>query len=58
MNRFVDPTPVAKEREGFVQGGVEKMKEDGFTKSTSVHQFGTQVDSTATIRRLAPYVSR
>ncbi|KAF6016462.1 PPP1R32 [Bugula neritina] len=56
--RFTDPTPKGKAREGFVQGGVETMKQDGFTKSTSVHQFGPDVDSTATLRRLAPYVSR
>lgn len=56
--RFTDPTPGGKAREGFVQGGVEVMKDDGFTKSTAVHQFGPEIDSTATLRRLAPYVSR
>lgn len=58
MHRFQDPTPMGKEREGFVQGGLEKMKDDGFTKSTAVHQFGPDINSTDTIRRLAPYVAR
>ena len=49
---------MGKEREGFVQGGVDPMKPDGFTKSTSVHKFGEEVNSTARLRSLAPYVGR
>lgn len=56
--RFKDPTLVGKEREGFVQGGVDPMQPDGFTKSTAVHNFGPDVNTTQTLRNLAPYVAR
>lgn len=49
---------MGKEREGFVQGGVDPMKQDGFTKSTAVNSYGNEGNSTETLRRLAPYVAR
>lgn len=53
-----DPTPVGRDREGHTRGAVQTQKPDGFTKSTAVHSHGPDVQSTATLRRLEPYVSR
>lgn len=59
MTRFgPDPTPYGKDREGHTRGGIQQQKPDGFTKSTSVHSHGPDIQSTETLRRLEPYVSR
>eukprot|EP00105_Crassostrea_gigas_P022711 XP_011442325.1 PREDICTED: protein phosphatase 1 regulatory subunit 32 isoform X1 [Crassostrea gigas] len=59
LTRFgQDPTPVGRDREGHTRGAVQTQKPDGFTKSTAVHSHGPDVQSTATLRRLEPYVSR
>ena len=57
-SRFYDKTPMGKDREGHCKGGVQYQKPDGFTKSTAVHAYGTEVDTTDTLRRLQPYVAR
>lgn len=53
-----DPTPVGQDREGHTRGSVQTQKPDGFTKSTAVHSYGPDVQTTATLRRLEPYVAR
>ncbi|XP_046574794.1 LOW QUALITY PROTEIN: protein phosphatase 1 regulatory subunit 32-like [Haliotis rubra] len=58
MTRFTDITPMGMEREGHCRGGVQQQKPDGFTKSTSVHVNGADINTTDTLRRLEPYVSR
>ncbi|KAK3096952.1 hypothetical protein FSP39_005069 [Pinctada imbricata] len=59
MTRFgPDPTPVGKDREGHTRGDVQLQKPDGFTKSTAVHSYGPEIQTTETLRRLEPYVSR
>ena len=56
--RFWDRTSKNMDREGHTWGGIQPQKEDGFTKSTSVHSYGPDVNTTSTIRGLEPYVSR
>ncbi|XP_046360732.2 protein phosphatase 1 regulatory subunit 32-like isoform X2 [Haliotis rufescens] len=58
MTRFNDITPMGMEREGHCRGGVQHQKPDGFTKSTAVHGNGADINTTDTLRRLEPYVSR
>ncbi|XP_052807278.1 protein phosphatase 1 regulatory subunit 32-like isoform X2 [Mya arenaria] len=58
MTRFMDRTEQGKDREGHCRGGLQDQKPDGFTKSTAVHSYGPELDTTHTIRRLEPYVSR
>ena len=53
-----DPTPEGKDREGHTRGAVQGQKPDGFTKSTAVHSYGPEIHTTATLRRLEPYVAR
>ena len=57
-NRYVDRTPQGIDREGHTWGGVQDQKRDGFTRSTNLHDLGPEVDHTAALRRLEPYVSR
>ena len=56
--RFNDRTERGVDREGHCRGGVQTQKRDGFTKSTSVHAYGPDFDTTQTIKRLEPYVAR
>ena len=56
--RFADPTPYGLERDGHCRGGLQTQKPDGFTKSTAVHSLGPDINTTATLRRLEPYVAR
>ncbi|XP_045197133.2 protein phosphatase 1 regulatory subunit 32-like isoform X1 [Mercenaria mercenaria] len=58
MTRFRDRTEVGVDREGHCRGGLQDQKPDGFTKSTSVHSYGPEIQSTETLRRLHPYVAR
>lgn len=58
MTRFRDRTEVGLNREGHCRGGVQDQKPDGFTKSTSVHSYGPEIQSTETLKRLHPYVAR
>ena len=43
---------------GHTRGHVQTQLPDGFTKSTSVHQFGPEVDSTVILREQKPYQAR
>ena len=54
----MDRTDRGRDREGHCGGGLQDQKRDGFTKSTAVHSYGPEINSTQTIRRLEPYVSR
>lgn len=58
MTKFDDPTLKGKAREGFVEGGAQVQKADGFTKSTQVHSYGTELNTTAALRAMHPYVAR
>ena len=53
-----DPNPLERDREGHTRGGVQTQKPDGFTKSTAVHSYGDDIQTTATLRRLEPYVAK
>lgn len=57
-DRFQDVTDFGKDREGHCRGGLQRQKPDGFTKSTAVHSYGNDLNTTATLRCLEPYVSR
>ena len=50
--------PKGKARAGRTFGNVMDQLPDGFTKSTSVHSYGPDIDSTAQLRTLHPYVAR
>lgn len=56
--RFYDITPQGKDREGYIVGGIQPQLPDGFTKSTKVASYGSDIETTATLRRLNPYVAR
>ncbi|CAH1799400.1 unnamed protein product [Owenia fusiformis] len=56
--KYYDITPKGKDREGYVVGGIQPQLPDGFTKSTKVATYGPDVETTATLRRLHPYVAR
>jgi len=56
--RFQDRTPQGNDREGHVWGGVMKPREDGFTRSTSLHSHGPEINTTTTLRNIEPYVAR
>ena len=48
------------DRAGHTWGGVQPLKADGFTRSEGVHTgtLGQEGNTTATLRRLEPYVAR
>jgi protein phosphatase 1 regulatory subunit 32 len=56
--RFTDRTPQGIERMGHTWGGVQPQKSDGFTRSTGVHNYGPNYNSTSVMRNLEPYVAR
>ena len=56
--RFQDKVPKGLDRHGNTWGGVQPQLPDGYTKSTQVHDFAPDTNSTATLRRLEPYVGR
>ena len=56
--RFGDNAPRGKDREGHTWGHIQRQKTDGFTKSTQVHSYGADINATATLRRLEPYVAK
>jgi protein phosphatase 1 regulatory subunit 32 len=56
--RFLDRTPQGNDRQGHVWGGIMIPREDGFTRSTTMHNHGPQINTSETLRRLEPYVAR
>ncbi|XP_038073706.1 protein phosphatase 1 regulatory subunit 32-like [Patiria miniata] len=56
--KFYNMNPKGKARAGRTFGNVMDQLPDGFTKSTAVHSFGPELDSTAQLRQLHPYVAR
>lgn len=58
MTKFLDRNPEGKDREGHTWGSVQRQKADGFTKSSRVHDFAEDRNSTAILRNLEPYVAR
>lgn len=58
MTRFIDRTAVGKDREGHCRGGVLDPRPDGFTRSTTVHNFGPEINATSNMHNLEPYVAR
>jgi len=58
MTKFIDRNPKGADREGQTWGGVMRQQADGFTKSTNVHKYGNEANSTATLRNLHPYVAK
>ena len=43
---------------GNVQGNVMERLDNGFTKSTSAHRFGPELNAKEEIQKLEPYVAR
>ena len=43
---------------GHTWGGVQRQKEDGYTRDVRNFPQGLNVDTTATLRRLEPYAAR
>jgi len=58
MTKFLDRNPKGLDREGHTWGGVMEHQPNGFTKSTAQHSMGDDINSTAALRRLEPYVGR
>ena len=58
IRRYFDKTPKHEQRMGNVKGNVMERLENGFTKSTTVHKLGPDLDPKEEIRRLQPYVAR
>jgi len=58
--RFQERTQQGAEREGHVWGGVMRPRDDGFTRSTTLHSHAhaPHVSATSTLRQLEPYVAR
>ena len=56
--RYLNKVPHGVDRQGHVWGGIHKQKPDGYTKSTGVHGYGPDLNSTAHRRGLEPYVGR
>lgn len=56
--RFYDMNPKGKARAGRTFGNIHDQLPDGFTKSTAVHAFGPELDTTEQLRKLHPYVAR
>jgi hypothetical protein len=38
--RFIDTTPKGRDREGYIVGGVNGSKTNGFTSNTNIHEPG------------------
>ena len=56
--RFLDRNPQGIERAGHTWGGVQRQKEDGYTRDVTAFPTGPNYDATATLRRLEPYAAR
>ena len=58
--RFYDHTPQGEDRLGHTWGGVLNPQVDGFVRGTTMDTktLGEHMNSTATLRRLEPYVAR
>ncbi|XP_002740326.1 stabilizer of axonemal microtubules 4-like [Saccoglossus kowalevskii] len=56
--RFWDMNPKGKARAGRTFGSVMEHLPNGFTRSTAVHTLGDDIDTTAQLRHLHPYVAR
>ncbi|XP_070541928.1 stabilizer of axonemal microtubules 4-like [Ptychodera flava] len=56
--RFWDMNPKGKARAGRTFGNVKDKLPDGFTRSTAVHSYGPELDTTGQLRNLHPYVAR
>jgi protein phosphatase 1 regulatory subunit 32 len=58
QNRFIDRTATGADREGHTWGGTFPPKDDGFTRSTRVHNPGPPLNSNAVLQNVNPYVGR
>ena len=56
--RFYDKNPNGEARMGRTRGEVMTQLPDGFTKSTSVHSYGPDLNTTVQLRGQMPYVAR
>jgi len=50
--------PVGIDREGWVMGGVQQGKDDGYCRDFKVHSMGRVEDTQDRLRKLQPYVAR
>jgi len=50
--------PSGEARKGHTLGHVQIQLPDGFTKSTAVHRFGPDINTTVQLRELKPYQAR
>ena len=58
FNRHYDMNPRGDDRKGRSDGNVFTQLPNGFTKGTSVHTLGPDIDTTAELRWQKPYVAR
>lgn len=56
--KHYDMNPRGDDRKGRTEGNVFTQLPNGFTKGTSVHSFGPEIDTTAELRWQKPYVAR
>lgn len=50
--------PQGVDREGWVMGGLQSPREDGYRRDFKVHSHGRLTDESDRLKRLAPYVER
>lgn len=50
--------PEGIDREGYLVGGTQSAREDGYCRDFQVHSMGRIEDMTRKLQRLQPYVSR
>lgn len=58
FNRHYDMNPRGDDRKGRTNGNVFTQLPNGFTKGSSVHSLGPDIDTTAELRWQKPYVAR
>ena len=58
LNRHYNMNPRGDDRMGRTEGNVFTQLPNGFTKGTSVHTMGPDINTTAELRWQKPYVAR
>lgn len=50
--------PQGQDREGWVMGGLQQAKDDGYSRDFKVHSLARYEDMQERLRKLQPYVAR
>lgn len=56
--RHQDITPVGKDREGYVIGGLSKIQDDGYTKNNKIHSTDELMNTLGSLKNMDSYQSR